>query len=128
MNQSDRLPDYLDHIIEAVFYIEEFVSGMTLTDFESDIKTQDAVIRRMEIIGEAAGNILRIDPEFATAHPSMRLVGAKRMRDRLAHHYEKVEISIVWTTLQNDLPPLRVSAAAALSELQAGNGLKGPGE
>jgi uncharacterized protein with HEPN domain len=122
--KTDRLPDYLDHIIEGVIYIEEFVSGMTLADFEHDIKTQDAVLRRLEIIGEAAGSILRISPDFTADHPDMRLVDAKRMRDRLAHHYENVEIPIVWSTVQNDLPSLRVSAVAALAGLQAGTGTR----
>jgi uncharacterized protein with HEPN domain len=87
--KTDRLPDYLDHIIEGVIYIEEFVSGMTLADFEHDIKTQDAVIRRLEIIGDAAGSILRISPDFTADHPDMRLMAGIISRDEGLPHINK---------------------------------------
>jgi uncharacterized protein with HEPN domain len=58
----------------------------------------------------------------------MRLVGAKRMRDRLAHHSKNVEIPIVWSTVQNDLPSLRVSGVTALAEIQTSTGTKGSEE
>ena len=67
---------------------------------------QDAVIRNFEIIGEASRNIERHHPEFAAAHPELPLDVAYEMRNALAHGYFKVDLGIVWRTIQSDLPQL----------------------
>jgi uncharacterized protein with HEPN domain len=69
--------------------------------------TQDAVIRNLEIIGEASRNIARDCPEFAAAHPELPLTFAYEMRNVLAHGYFKVDLDIVWRTLERDLPSLQ---------------------
>jgi len=69
LNSELRVKDFLGHILEAVARIQAFSAGMNETGFAVDIKTQDAVIRNMEVIGEACNNILRVAPEFAKAHP-----------------------------------------------------------
>jgi uncharacterized protein with HEPN domain len=71
--------------------------------FQADEKTQDAVVRQMEIIGEAATNF---DTRFATA-----------MRNRLVHGYFDVDASIVWDTTQNDLSPLKSQIEKILENL-----------
>jgi uncharacterized protein with HEPN domain len=68
---------------------------------------QDAVIRNLEVIGEASRNIERRYPEFAEAHPELPLASAYEMRNALAHGYFKVDLTIVWKTLENDLPELQ---------------------
>jgi len=67
---------------------------------------QDAVIRNIEIIGEASHNIEDHYPEFATAHPELPLAFAYQMRNAVAHGYFKVDLEIVWKTIQSDLPGL----------------------
>lgn len=67
---------------------------------------QDAVIRNIEIIGEASHNIEVHYPEFAAEHPTLPLAFAYQMRNAVAHGYSKVDLQIVWRTVQNDLPGL----------------------
>jgi uncharacterized protein with HEPN domain len=65
---------------------------------------QDAVIRNLEIIGEASRNIERKHPDFTAAHPELPLSFAYEMRNALAHGYFKVDLAIVWKTVETDLP------------------------
>ena len=73
MNPSDmpRLLDYLDHILQAINRIMEYVNDMDEVAFNDDHRTQDAVIRNFEIIGEASRNIGKRYPEFAAQHPEV---------------------------------------------------------
>ena len=72
-----------------------------------DLLVQDAVIRNLEIIGEASNNIQQHCPDFAAAHPELPLSSAYQMRNAIAHGYFKVDFEIVWKTIQRDLPNLR---------------------
>lgn len=74
--------------------------------FLEDFKTQDAVIRNFEIIGEACRNIELHHAGFAENHPEVPWGFAYEMRNALAHGYFKVDLEIVWKTIQNDLPGL----------------------
>ena len=67
---------------------------------------QDAVIRNIEIIGEAANNILRVAPEFAAQHCDVPWQVMYTMRNRVSHCYDKVDLEIVWKTIQSNLPDL----------------------
>jgi uncharacterized protein with HEPN domain len=70
MSKTDvlRLPEYLGHIVEAIERIHRYVEDMNEVTFLSDQKTQDAVIRNFEIIGEASRNIERYHSQFAESH------------------------------------------------------------
>lgn len=104
---AQRLPDYLGHIDQAIERIQRYTRGMDLTSFlDSDI-VQDAVIRNLEVIGESCRNIERHHADFAVAHPELPLAIAYEMRNALAHGYFKVDLEIVWRTLQRDLPGLQ---------------------
>lgn len=67
---------------------------------------QDAVIRNLEVIGEAANNIQRFDMAFAAAHDEIPWQVMYTMRNRLSHGYDKVDYEMVWKTICNDLPDL----------------------
>lgn len=101
-----RLPDYLGHILEAIERIQAYVADVDVVGFLSSKLIQDAVIRNLEVIGEASRNIERVHPEFAAAHPELPLVLANDMRNALAHGYFKVDLEIVWKTIQSNLPDL----------------------
>ncbi len=101
-----RLPDYLGHILEAIERIQAYVADVDEVGFLSSKIIQDAVIRNLEVIGEASRNIERVHPEFAVAHPELPLALANDMRNALAHGYFKVDLEIVWKTIQNNLPDL----------------------
>ena len=75
---------------------------------------QDAVIRNLEIIGEASRNIEQRYPEFAGAHPELPLASAYEMRNVLAHGYFKVDLTVVWKTLEGDLPELQAQTRAVI--------------
>ncbi len=108
MSKADvlRIPDYLGHIIEAIERIHEYVSDMEEVAFLADRKTQDAVIRNFEIIGEAARNIERHHPQFAASHPEVPWSVVYTMRNRVAHGYFKVDLELVWKTIHTDLNEL----------------------
>ena len=113
-----RLPDYLGHILEAIERIQHYVDDMDEVGFLDSKLVQDAVIRNLEVIGEASRNIERVHPEFAAAHPELPLALANDMRNALAHGYFKVDLEIVWKTIQNNLPDLHTQiteVSAALS-------------
>ena len=85
---------------------------MDLAAFMADRKTQDAVIRNLEVIGEACNNVAKNHPAFASSHSSVPWGFAYEMRNALSHGYFAVDLAIVWQTVQNDLPDLRIQVAS----------------
>ncbi|MFX0183077.1 MAG: DUF86 domain-containing protein [Candidatus Hodarchaeota archaeon] len=101
-NRSPKL--FIDDIKKAISKVELYIKGLTFAEFEKDSKTVDAVIRNLEIIGEAVKNL---SSEIIEKYPSVDWSGATTMRDRLIHGYFGVDVSIVWETINSDLPKLR---------------------
>jgi uncharacterized protein with HEPN domain len=107
--------DYLDDILEAVEKIERFTSGMRYEEFVEDAKTVDAVLRNFEVIGEAAKNVPEeVRREYSDV-PWSEMAG---MRDKLIHGYATVELQIVWTTIQEELPTLGPQIESVRDELK----------
>jgi uncharacterized protein with HEPN domain len=106
-----RTADYLGHIAEAIDNIQSYTAGLDAASFKVDRKTQDAVIRNLEIIGEACNNVVKHDPAFAQQHPQVPWGFAYEMRNALAHGYFTVDLDIVWTTVTSDLPGLKAQLA-----------------
>lgn len=102
-----RLVDYLAHILEAIERIDRYTVELDEPAFLNNELVQDAVIRNLEIIGEASNNIEKHCPEFAAAHPELPLAFVYQMRNAVAHGYFKVDLEIVWKTIHSDLPELR---------------------
>lgn len=101
-----RLIDFLAHIVESIERINTYTNDISEVEFLDDLLLQDAVIRNLEVIGEASNNILKHFPDFATGHPNLPLSVAYQMRNAIAHGYFKVDFEIVWKTIQQDLPNL----------------------
>lgn len=114
---KQRLADYLEHILEAIDRIARYTEDMDEGVFLGNEMAQDAVIRNIEIIGEASHKIEDHYPEFATAHPELPLAFAYQMRNAVAHGYFKVDLEIVWKTIQNDLPGLHQQVKTLSQEL-----------
>jgi len=116
MSKTDilRLPEYLGRIVQAIDRVQRYVEDMVEADFLQDEKTQDAVIRNFEVIGEASNNIKKYHPDFARQHPEVPLNFAYEMRNALAHGYFKIDFEVVWTTIHADLPGLRTQIAALI--------------
>lgn len=114
---QQRLADYLAHILEAIERIDRYTDDMIEVTFLENQLIQDAVIRNLEIIGEASHNIERHHPNFAAGHPELPLAVAYQMRNAIAHGYFKVDMEIVWKTIQRNLPDLHQRVQQAITEL-----------
>lgn len=95
---------YLSDIHDAIEKIYGFVDSMSFEIFSQDAKTIDAVVRNIEVIGEAARHI----PEpLRLAYPTVpwkQVVGA---RDKVVHEYFGIDLEVIWKTIQDDLPILK---------------------
>src|SRR5271157_2420722 len=101
---SERTDEaYFKDMVEAAQRAVTFSSGMEYNDFSKDLRTQDAVIRNIEVIGEAAKNI---SEEYRKKIPGIPWKQITGMRDRLIHHYFGVNIDIVCDVVKNDLSQL----------------------
>ena len=104
---KQRLIDYLAHMLQAIGRITRYTEELDEVAFLQNELVQDAVIRNLEILGEASNNIQKHYPEFATQHPELPLAFAYQMRNAVAHGYFKVDYEIVWKTIHADLPALQ---------------------
>lgn len=102
-----RVPDYLAHLLEAIDRIADYTATMDEIGFLQSKLVQDAVIRNIEIIGEATRNIERASPEYLSAHPYIPWSAMIAMRNRVAHGYMSIHLPLVWKTIRGDLPALR---------------------
>jgi uncharacterized protein with HEPN domain len=94
---------YLLDILQAARLARQYVADKDRQAFLRDTQCQDAVIRRLEIIGEAAR---RISPEMKSRLSQLDWTGMIGMRNFMIHEYEDVDLIIVWQTIQDDLPEL----------------------
>ena len=111
-----RLPDYLQHIALAIQRIQRYVAGLSASAFAADDKTQDAVLRNIEVIGEAARNVQRHHADFAAAQAQVPWAVLVGMRNRVSHGYFAVDWDLIWATIQHDLPALYAQINALLSD------------
>lgn len=120
MKSSDvlRLRDYLEHIELAIEKIRRYAAGLERASFLDNEEKQDAVIRNIEIVGEAAQSIRRRYPEFAARHPEIPWGGVYEMRNAVAHGYFTVDLDVVWKAVCEDLPNLGVQIAALRASLK----------
>jgi uncharacterized protein with HEPN domain len=119
---KDRLADYLTHILEAIERIGHYTENMTEATFLESPMVQDAVIRNIEIIGEASHNITKSFPDFTAAHPEFPFVPAYEMRNAVAHGYFKVDLELVWNTILTDLPSLREQVSGLVEHIRRSDG------
>ena len=82
-----RLPDYVDHMLEAAELACSYIEGMPKEDFLDDKRTQQAVVLNLIVIGEVATKILKDHPDFAGEHTTVPWSSMKGMRNRIAHGY-----------------------------------------
>jgi uncharacterized protein with HEPN domain len=108
--KTDR--PYLEHIADAIRAIETYTAGDSEA-FMADRKTQDAVLRNLEVIGEA---VKRLSPRTLASDATIPWRSIAGMRDKLIHAYFGVDLALVWRVVESDLPPL----AAAVGRLLAG--------
>jgi len=96
---------YIDHILNSINRILDYIAGKDRESFEDDLVTQDAVVRQLEIIGEATK---RVSKDFRSNHPVIPWSDMAGMRDVLIHDYIDVDFGVVWKTASEDIPRLKI--------------------
>lgn len=104
---------YLRHVLEAIEAIEEDWKVVTRESLESDRRTRSAIVRELEVIGEAAKHL---SEEFRVRHPEIPVQEMAGMRDHLIHEYFGVDLNVVWKTVTEDLPLLKASIRKLLGD------------
>jgi uncharacterized protein with HEPN domain len=95
---------YIEHILNSINRILDYISGKDREAFEADLITQDAVVRQLEVIGEATK---RISKELRSKHPDIPWADMAGMRDVLIHDYIDVDLGVVWKTASENIPDLK---------------------
>ena len=95
---------YIDHILNSINRILDYISGKDREAFEADQLTQDAVVRQLEVIGEATKRVLK---ELRSRNPDIPWTDMAGMRDVLIHDYIDVDLGVVWKTISVDIPNLK---------------------
>lgn len=112
MFQDDRVR--LQHMLDAVLEVIEFTHGKERSDLDDDRKLKHALVRLLEIIGEAANGMSSSIKEEYPDIPWKEMIG---MRNRLIHGYFDVDLDIVWQTVSKDIPPLKPLLENVIDEL-----------
>lgn len=107
--------DYIADIISSIKHVEQFTKGLSYEEFFKDVKTSNAVIRSLEVIGEASK---KIPEEIRKKYSDIPWNKMSGMRDKLIHEYFGVDLEIVWTVCKEELPPLLPKVKIILDELE----------
>lgn len=94
---------YLQDIITSVDIVRQFVAGKTIDDLRTDLLLQDGLVRRLEIMGEAAARLSR---PLKERHPSIAWADIVGFRHYAVHSYFSIDLAIVWSTAIDDVPEL----------------------
>ena len=111
MSQDSNI--YLEDILEAIHWIQEYMRGVTRENFGTDRMRFDAVIRNLEIIGEATKNV---PDSVREKHPNVAWRKIAGLRDILIHKYFAINIDIIWTIVQSNIPILKTEIQQILTE------------
>jgi len=106
---------YLHDILESIEKIQEYTEGMTFSDFFSDSKTVDAVVRNFEIMGEGVKNL---PEDICIRYPQVEWKNIASLRDILIHQYSAIDLEIIWDIVQNKLPILKIRINNMIREIE----------
>ena len=112
MSKRGDVPALKD-VLEAVGRIQRYVGAATLAEFLTKTETQDAVVRNLEVIGEAVKNL---SSDFRQEHEDIDWTRIAGLRDRLIHQYFSVDWDILWNIIQGRLPLLKLQIAKLLDD------------
>jgi len=107
-DRKRRIEEWIADIFEGIKNIGEDIEGYTFESFLASGKTKRAVLNSLSDIGEAAGRLRAAIPDLEKSEPELwdQLVGASKMRNVIVHEYFHSDATVVWATIENDLPPL----------------------
>lgn len=117
MKMQKELSVYLKQILQAAQYIRLYTDKMDYGQFSADTKTVQAVVFNLFLIGENATHILKSYPEFAEETKYLNWIGMRGMRNRIAHGYFEMNLSVVWETVLNAIPPMSADILNLLEQL-----------
>lgn len=103
------------------------LDGVSESEFIADETIQDAVAKCVEAIGEAAGQIARLEPDLDSRHPELRLADAYSARNRLSHGYHSIDYGVLWTTAMRSIPRTVEAARIVLAARTASSDGGGAG-
>lgn len=103
---------YLDDILEAVTRINSYIKDLSQSEFLGDSKTLDAVVRNLEVIGEAAK---KVPEEIRIKHPFVEWKKIAGLRDILIHEYFGIDAEMIWDIIKNKLPSFFLQIQQILS-------------
>lgn len=106
---------YFEDVLDCIDKIENYIDGISESDFEANFEKQDAVIRRIEIIGEAVKNI---SIETRNKNPEVPWREIAGMRDMVVYAYFGVSIGMIWKVAKEDIPRLKLDLIRIKKELQ----------
>lgn len=109
---SRALPLLLGEVLEAIALVRQYTTGLTYTDFANSMEKQDAVVRRLSVIGEA---VKRLPEAFRRRHPDVPWRTIAGARDILVHEYFRVDVTLAWEMAQTDLPDLERQIRAIMA-------------
>ncbi len=107
--------DFIEDILDGMNKAEVLIEGMSYSQFESDFRTNFAVVRALEIIGEA---VKRLPEDLCQKHPNIPWKGMAGMRDRIIHGYDNVDLRIVWDVVKQDIPKIKPQISKILTDQQ----------
>jgi len=110
---SREFLDFVEDILDAMDKAELLLEGVSYSQFETDFRINFAVVRALEIIGEAAK---RLPEELRRRNPDIPWKGMAGMRDRIIHGYDNVDYQIVWEVVKRDIPQIRPKLEQILIE------------
>ncbi|GAB6056586.1 DUF86 domain-containing protein [Methanobacterium movens] len=114
MSSRDQIL-FLEDILESIQFIDQYICDLDYSDFINDRKTFDAVLRNLEVIGEAAKNI---SDQVKSSNDNINWKGMAGMRDKLIHGYFGVDPEIVWETIKNRLPEIETQIKDILKDME----------
>jgi len=117
--ESQRFIIYLQHISQAISRINHYLEDCDEITFLSNELLQDAVVRNLEVVGEASHNIDKHCPEHLQQYAHIPFLVAYEMRNALAHGYFKIDFEVVWQTIERDLPEFDVMVTTLLEKLES---------
>jgi uncharacterized protein with HEPN domain len=119
MTHPERVEDYLEHIADAIERAVRYVGNLeSLQALEQNQQAQDAIVRTIAVVGEAANRICKVAPDFVTGHPELPWSQMRGIRNKVVHDYFDVAWDIVWNTVKDDFPPLLQKVRFLLSRPQ----------
>ncbi len=111
MREPVRDKGRLEHILQAINYVESFTEGLTHDDLLGNALHLHAVVHNVQVIGEA---VYKLSPEFKSTHSDTPWAIIEKMRHVLVHDYYQIDFDILWDVIKNDLPSLKLQIESYL--------------